>query len=135
MNGLSQDLRYTLRALRKARGFALTTILTLALAIGGSTTIFTAVDSVLLRPLGFANPDRLTMVWTSAHSRVSEGTSTTGASRSGPSRTWPADTTRARFLPIAASLSRFWSIASHQTSFLCFALRPSWAARSRPQPT
>ena len=73
MNGLGQDLRYTLRALRKARGYALTTILTLALAIGGSTTIFTVVDSVLLRPLGFANPDRLTMVWTSAHSRVSEG--------------------------------------------------------------
>ena len=73
MNGLGQDLRYTLRALSKARGFALTTILTLALAIGGSTSIFTAVDSVLLRPLGFANPDRLTMVWTSAHSRVSEG--------------------------------------------------------------
>ena len=73
MNGLSQDLRYTFRALRKARGFALTTILTLALAIGGSTTIFTVVDSVLLRPLGFANPDRLTMIWTNAHSRVSEG--------------------------------------------------------------
>ena len=80
MNGLRQDLRYTLRALRKARGFALTTILTLALAIGGSTTIFTVVDSVLLRPLGFANPDRLTMIWTNAHSRVSEGYSTSGAS-------------------------------------------------------
>ena len=73
MNGLGQDLRYTLRALSKARGFALTTILTLALAIGGTTTIFTLVDSVLLRPLRFANPDRLTIVWTSAHSRVSEG--------------------------------------------------------------
>ena len=59
MTGPGQDLRYTLRGLGRARGVALTTILTLALAIGGSTAIFTAVDAVLLQPLGFPEADRL----------------------------------------------------------------------------
>ena len=71
MNGLGQDLRYTLRALRKARGFALTTILTLALGIGASTAIITIVDSVLLRPLSFLEPQRLTVIRPTSGARVS----------------------------------------------------------------
>jgi len=59
MNPLVNDLRFALRQLRKAPGFALTAILTLALGIGATTAIFTLVYDVMLRPLPFAQPDRL----------------------------------------------------------------------------
>lgn len=63
---LAQDVRYGARALRKHPGFALTAALTLALGIGGVTTIFSAVRGVLLRPLPFAEPDRLATFWLTA---------------------------------------------------------------------
>ncbi len=68
---LRQDTAYALRLLRRAPGFTVVAIATLALGIGGITAIFTIVDSVLLRPLRFAESQRLTFVWTTAGSRVS----------------------------------------------------------------
>ena len=56
---LWQDLRYAARMLRKQPGFAGAAILTLALAIGATTAIFTVVDALLLRPLPFPKADRL----------------------------------------------------------------------------
>jgi predicted permease len=54
-----RDLRYGARVLRRAPGFAVVSILTLALGIGAATTVFTLVEGVLLRPLPYADPDRI----------------------------------------------------------------------------
>src|SRR5262245_34478126 len=58
-----QDLRYGARSLTKARGFAAVAILTLALGIGANSAIFSFVDGVLLKPLPYADADRILYVW------------------------------------------------------------------------
>jgi predicted permease len=56
---LMQDLRYTLRTLRRDRGFTLVAILILALGIGANIAVFSVVDTLMLRPLPFRDPARL----------------------------------------------------------------------------
>ena len=60
---LLQDTRFGVRLLGREPGFAATTVLTLALAIGATTTIFSVVDAVLLQPPPFPEPDRLVTLW------------------------------------------------------------------------
>ena len=59
---LWQDLRYGVRTLWKQPGFTLVAVLTLALGIGASTTIFSAVNPILFEPLPYTQADRLVMV-------------------------------------------------------------------------
>ena len=71
---LVRDLRYAFRMLRKTPGFTVVALLTLAVGIGVNTAVFTVVNTLLLKPLPFPDPDRLVMVFErpprSAHNNV-----------------------------------------------------------------
>src|SRR5713226_10117524 len=63
MNTLAQDVRYALRAFMKNSGFALAAVLSLAIGIGANTSIFGVANALLLRPLPYADADRLVILW------------------------------------------------------------------------
>ena len=62
MNGLLKDLQYACRTLAKSPGFTIVSMLTLAIGIGANTAIFSFVDSALLKPLPYADADRIVRV-------------------------------------------------------------------------
>ena len=87
----ARDVRFAVRILGKSPAFALTAVLTLAVAIAVNTAVFSVVDAVLLKPLPYPQPGRLAMVTTTvrADSAVDEDTSQNG-------RTWLMIRDRAR---------------------------------------
>ena len=64
MNALAQDIRFALRTLWKTRAFTAIALLALALGIGANSAIFTVVNSVLLHPLPFPQPERICQIYT-----------------------------------------------------------------------
>ncbi len=63
MRHLLKDVRYALRMLAKSRGFAAAAIISLALSIGATTTVFSFVNAILLRAIPYENPDRLVQLF------------------------------------------------------------------------
>ena len=63
METVFQDFRFAVRTLLKNRGFTVVAVVVLALGIGANSAIFSVVNSILLRPLPFKNPDRLVSIW------------------------------------------------------------------------
>ena len=63
MLGLSQDVRYAARRLRRSPGFTAVAGLTLALGMAASAAIFSVADALMLEPLRYAEPGRRVMIW------------------------------------------------------------------------
>jgi hypothetical protein len=65
-----QDLRQAIRSFRLRPGTALTVVSTIALAIGATTAVYSVVESVLLRPLPYPEPERLARIWQTSGKRL-----------------------------------------------------------------
>jgi putative ABC transport system permease protein len=67
LDELRQDVRFSTRSLLRARGFTFVAVTTLSLGIGAAAAMFAVLDAVVLRPLPYAEPDRLVQVWPGQH--------------------------------------------------------------------
>src|SRR6187431_3568479 len=67
---LRQDVVHALRGLKRALAFTAVAVLTLALGIGANTAIFSVINTALLRPLPYAEGDRLVFVWNTHEGRT-----------------------------------------------------------------
>ena len=64
LDSISHDIRYAVRSLLRAPGYTIVAILCLSLGIAANVTVFTPVNTLLLRPLPFTDPDRVMSVYT-----------------------------------------------------------------------
>ena len=110
MPSLTSELRFAIRQLRKAPGFAITVVLTLALGITATTVIFSLVDAVLLRPLALPDSDRLVSLDTLERPAGSNGASTIRS-----------DTSYPNFFDWRSLNKSFSSMASYSTGGLILA--------------
>jgi putative ABC transport system permease protein len=62
MRSILQDLKYALRQLHKSPGFAAAAVAVLALGLGANIAVFTVLNGIFLRPLPYANPDRIVSI-------------------------------------------------------------------------
>ncbi len=88
------DLKFAFRQLLKNPGFAAVAVLTLALGIGATTTVFSIVDGVVLKPLHYEQPGQLVQVWEAAApanaTRFRRAHSSTGGGTAPCSKTCPS---------------------------------------------
>lgn len=113
MQAVIHDLRFALRRLRRSPGFAAIVVTTIALGIAATTTIFSLVDGVLLRPLPFPDADRLVSLQTLE--RVDTPDHSRGAG------VVPNDTSYPNFYDWRTLNKSFSSIAAYQTGGIVFA--------------
>lgn len=100
---LRQDLRQTARTLRRAPGFTITAISITALGVGATTAAFTLTDHVLLRPLPFADSDRLVKIWEGSTNRPATARGLQGTN----------DVSPALYLAMKSLSSSFESMAAY----------------------
>lgn len=123
---IARDLRFAARGLRRNLGFTAVAVLTLAIGIGASTAIFSAVNPILFEPLPYPHPGRILMVWDTFQGRRSDVTFHTYreiAQRSGsfdalsvfeawqPTITGPAEPERIEGQSVSASYFRVLGVA------------------------
>ena len=72
IQGFAQDMRLSLRTLRKSPGFLVATVLTLALAIGANAVVFSVLNAFILKPLNVPNPENLYGIWRNADATMYE---------------------------------------------------------------
>ncbi|MFC5861918.1 ABC transporter permease [Acidicapsa dinghuensis] len=121
MQAVLYDLRFALRQLRRSSGFATIVIATIALGIAATTTIFSLVDAVLLRPLPFPEADKLISLQTLE--RVDSPDNSRGAG------VVPNDTSYPNFYDWRSLNKSFSSMAAYQTGGLVFAARSGVSAQ------
>src|SRR6201981_390835 len=121
MRVLLQDLVYAFRQLRKAPGFTITVLLTLALGIGANSAIFTLVNAILLHNLPVADPKSLIRIGDNDNCCVNSGWDAKG-----DSSLFATDT----YHMFKKSLSEFEELAAMESGY---AWRPITVRRSGPQ--
>jgi putative ABC transport system permease protein len=96
LNDWSRDFRYALRALGRDASWTTAAVVIVALGVAASSTVFSVVNALLLRPLPFDDPDRL--VWI-ANGEAENLGSPTRASGTASTATWPCSTPNAPCMP------------------------------------
>ena len=105
MDTLRYDLRHAIRAMGRQPVTSLIVVMTLALAIGANTAVFSAVHTVLIRPLPYAQPDSLVMVWEKREAEGVMNNSVSAADYLDWSRMAQSFTAMAAFTEVTADLT------------------------------